>query len=152
MFLGFLPATTKARRELLATYATLPCALVIYEAPQRVRATAAALASVLGSERDLIVARELTKKFETLARMPLREAEDWFAADANRERGEFVLLVDAPAPSSATSSTTAIAPESDRLLRLLLTELPPTHAARIVAEHTGQSRDALYAHAAGLRK
>ena len=75
----------------------MPCALVIYEAPHRVRATVAALGAALGGERSLVVAREITKKFETIARMPLAEAPGWFAADANRERGEFVLLVDAPA-------------------------------------------------------
>ena len=63
----------------------------------------AALAEALAGERALVVAREITKKFETIARMPLAEASAWFAADANRERGEFVLLVDAPdAPAAAT--------------------------------------------------
>ena len=79
LFLGFLPANAKARRELLATAAALPCALLIYEAPHRVAATAAALADVLGGERELVVARELTKKFETITRMPLAEAVAWFA-------------------------------------------------------------------------
>ena len=97
LFLGFLPAAAKARRELLASVAREPCALVIYEAPHRVRATAAELGAALGGERSLVVAREITKKFETITQMTLAEAPDWFAADPNRERGEFVLLVDAPA-------------------------------------------------------
>ena len=80
-----------------------PCALVIYEAPHRVRATAAELGAALGGERSLVVAREITKKFETITQMTLAEAPDWFAADPNRERGEFVLLVDAPAEPAIVS-------------------------------------------------
>ena len=56
---------------------------------------------MLGGARELVVAREITKKFETIARMPLADAAAWFAADANRERGEFVLIVDAPPPAEA---------------------------------------------------
>ncbi len=152
LFLGFLPATAKARRELLDCFARSPCALVMYEAPHRVRATVAALAAALGGEREITVARELTKKFETLARMPLAAAEPWFAADANRERGEFVLIVDVSNAAEGPLDHAAIAPESDRLLRLLLAELPPTRAARIVAEYTGQPRDALYARACAMKK
>ena len=67
LFLGFLPSAAKARRELLASVARMPAALVIYEAPHRVRATAAELGAALGGERPLVVAREITKKFETIA-------------------------------------------------------------------------------------
>ena len=94
--------------------AALPCALVIYEAPHRVAATAAVLADVLGGERELVVARELTKKFETITRMPLADAAAWFAADANRERGEFVLLVDLPPPPEGRDGAAALAPDADR--------------------------------------
>ena len=141
LFLGFLPATAKARRELLAAVAALPCALVVYEAPHRVRRPVAALREVLGGERELTVARELTKKFETIARMPLAEAAAWLAADANRERGEFVLIVDVPPPPGGRAAPAALAPEAERWLRALLAELPPSRAARVVAAmHGGAAR------------
>jgi 16S rRNA (cytidine1402-2'-O)-methyltransferase len=143
-FVGFLPAQAKARRALLDTLAGLPMALVFYEAPHRVRATAAALAEALGADRGLVVAREITKAFETIARMTLGEADAWFAADANRERGELVLVVDAPREPAAR---TGMSPEAAAWLDALARELPPARAARIVAERTGAPRDLLYARA-----
>ncbi len=113
----------------------MPFALVFYEAPHRVRDTVAELVDALGGERTLVVAREITKKFETIARMPLAEAPAWFAAEANRSRGEFVLIVDAP-PVSASASE-AMTPDADRLLGALLEELPPARAARVAAAVTG---------------
>jgi len=143
-FVGFLPAQAKARRALLETLAPLPMALVVYEAPHRVRETVADLAAAFGPDRDLVVARELTKAFETVTRVSLGDAPDWFAGDANRERGEFVLVVDAPAETSRSEGITA---DAAAWLDALLRELPPSRAARIVAERTGASRDALYARA-----
>jgi 16S rRNA (cytidine1402-2'-O)-methyltransferase len=87
LFAGFLPQQGKARRERLQALAAIPAALVFYEAPHRVRACVDDLLAVLGPDRILVVARELTKTFETIARMPLADAPAWFAADANRERG-----------------------------------------------------------------
>lgn len=143
-FLGFLPTQAKARRALLDAFAALPLALVVYEAPHRVRATVAALADALGGARELVVAREVTKTFETIARTTLAEAVAWFAADANRERGELVLVVEAPgeAPKESVLSADAAA-----WLDALVRELPPSRAARIVAERTGASRGLLYARA-----
>jgi 16S rRNA (cytidine1402-2'-O)-methyltransferase len=149
VFVGFLPAQAKARRELLASLAGLPMALVFFEAPHRVRATVAALAEALDPGRDLVVARELTKAFETIARLPLRDAAAWIAADANRERGEFVLIVDAP---PARSPGTDIPADALSWLDALAQELPPSRAAKIVAERTGAPRDALYARALARTK
>ncbi|MET0682730.1 MAG: 16S rRNA (cytidine(1402)-2'-O)-methyltransferase [Casimicrobiaceae bacterium] len=149
LFLGFLPPAAKARRELLASVSREPCALVIYEAPHRVRATAAELGAALGGERSLVVAREITKKFETITQMTLAEAPDWFAADPNRERGEFVLLVDAPAEPAIVSLETPL--DLRRLLTALVGELPPARAARVAAAATGLPRDMLYAEALALK-
>jgi 16S rRNA (cytidine1402-2'-O)-methyltransferase len=150
VFLGFLPVAAKARRALLARVADLPCALLFYEAPHRVRATVVDLAAALGGGREVVVARELTKKFETIARLPLADAAAWLAADPNRERGEFVLAVDAP---TATAETAEAAPGVDvhRLLVALRTELPPARAARVAAAATGLPRDALYAQALAIK-
>ena len=150
LFLGFLPQAARARRALLESVAALPsCALVCYEAPHRVRATVADLLGICGGTRELVVARELTKKFESITRLPLAEAAAWFDADANRERGEFVLVVDQAPPTPAPAS----APRQDvrQLLRALVEELPPARAARVAAVATGLPRAELYALAVALK-
>ena len=149
-FLGFLPQKAKARRELLAAFADVPAAIVVYEAPHRVRATAADLAAALGADRTLVVARELTKTFETITRIALGGADGWFAADPNRERGEFVLIVDVrpPSPRAAEEGLTA---DAERWLVALLDELPPARAARVVAAATGIGREVIYARALALK-
>ncbi|MBK6336384.1 MAG: 16S rRNA (cytidine(1402)-2'-O)-methyltransferase [Betaproteobacteria bacterium] len=150
LFLGFLPQAARARRALLESVAALPsCALVCYEAPHRVRATVADLLGICGGTRELVVARELTKKFESITRLPLAEAAAWFDADANRERGEFVLVVDQAPPTPAP----ATAPGQDvrQLLRALVEELPPARAARVAAVATGLPRAELYALAVALK-
>ncbi len=149
VFLGFLPSSGKARRELLASVASLPFALVVYEAPHRVSATVGGLIEALGAARTLVVAREITKKFETITRLLLGDAPAWFTAEANRERGEFVLIIDAT--EGSPSAPEAITPDVDRLLRALSAELPPARAARVAAATTGIPRDALYARARALK-
>ncbi len=149
VFVGFLPAAAKARRELLAAIARLPAAIVVYEAPHRVRDTVAHLGEALGGERTLVVAREITKKFESITRTTLGEACEWFAADPNRERGEFVLLVDAPRAAEAAAGGSSI--DARRLLAALVAELPPARAARVAAAATGLPRAALYAQALALK-
>jgi 16S rRNA (cytidine1402-2'-O)-methyltransferase len=147
-FIGFLPSQVKARREWLATSSTWPLALVFYEAPHRIATTLAALAEALDPRRTLIVARELTKTFETIASMPLGAAAEWIGGDPNRARGELVLIVDAPLDDAAAS---AFAPQAERLLIALLEELPPARAARVVAGLAKLPRDAVYARALELQ-
>lgn len=149
VFVGFLPTQAKARRELLASVAPLPMAIVAFEAPHRVRETLADLAQALGGERALVIARELTKIHETIARTTLADAVAWLDADEHRTRGEIVLVVDA-APVRPDQAE-ALAPEAAAWLDELASVLPPAKAARIVAARTGASRDALYARAL-LRK
>jgi 16S rRNA (cytidine1402-2'-O)-methyltransferase len=146
-FLGFLPAQDKARRARVEPLAALPLALVLYEAPHRVRATVEWLHEVLG-ERDLVVARELTKAFETIALLPLRDAARWFSEDPNRERGEFVLVVD----SGEAAAPAEVTPEAERWLRALVAEMPPARAASVVAKLTGAPREACYARALALKE
>jgi len=120
---------------------------VFYEAPHRVAECVAALAAVLGGEREIVIARELTKLFEAIHRCRLDQAGDWLAADANRRRGEFVLIVSgaqAPAPETMPA-------EAERVLRLLLAELPLKQAAALAAAITGVRKNELYARALVLR-
>ena len=149
-FLGFLPRKAKARRERLSTFAQVPAAIVIYEAPLRVRATVAELAATFGGDRALVVGRELTKSFETISRMALGEAESWFSADPNRERGEFVLIVDVR-PTAPRDVEEVLSADVERWLVALLEELPPARAARVVAAMTGVAREVVYARALALK-
>ena len=138
LFYGFLPARKKQREEALRELSALPYALVFYEAPHRILEAVASLALVLGSQRTLVLARELTKMFETIHSCPLGEAHDWLLADANRQRGEFVLLVSA-APELADEG------EGERVLKLLLDEgLPVKQAAKLAHAITGMAKNALY--------
>ncbi len=138
LFVGFLPSKTSARRQQIEALRATPAALVFYEAPHRIVDTIADLAELLEAQRTLIVARELTKLFEQIAAMPLAEAPAWLAADANRQRGEFVLLVSAP------PVTQELPADALRILKLLLAELPLKQAAKLAAEITGQHKNALY--------
>jgi 16S rRNA (cytidine1402-2'-O)-methyltransferase len=149
VFAGFPPTQAKARRTWLDGFSRLPAAIVMYEAPHRVAATVGDLVASFGEGRTLVVAREITKAFETIARLPLRDAVQWLREDANRVRGEFVLIVDVPEEAPAT---TAVLDESaERWLAALLTELPPARAARVVAAVTGVARDVVYARAIALK-
>ncbi|MDQ5877502.1 MAG: rRNA (cytidine1402-2-O)-methyltransferase [Pseudomonadota bacterium] len=146
LFYGFLPTKTKQREEVLRELAPAPHALVFYEAPHRILETVAALASTLGSGRRIVIARELTKLFETIHACPLGEAMAWLEADANQQKGEFVLIVDAPAASGGDDA------EADRVLKLLLDEgLPVKQAAKLAHAITGASKNELYDRALAQR-
>ncbi|KND56511.1 rRNA small subunit methyltransferase I [Candidatus Paraburkholderia kirkii] len=145
-FIGFLPAKPKQRATQLRTLAHHPMALVFYEAPHRIVETTRALADALGGERQLLIARELTKLHESLHRCTLAEGPAWLEADANRQRGEFVLVVEgAPETPDADDA-------HDALLSTLLEELSVKSAARIAATLMGASRNALYERALALVK
>jgi 16S rRNA (cytidine1402-2'-O)-methyltransferase len=143
LFAGFLPAKTSARREALTALAGHPFALVFYEAPHRIVEAVAALAEVFGGERGIVIARELTKRFESLHRCRLGEAVAWLEADPDRRRGEFVLVVEAPPPVSADAASH---PDAARVLGLLLAEgLPVKQAAKLAAAISGAAKNELYA-------
>jgi len=145
VFHGFLPARAAERRKVLESLARLPYALVFYEAPHRVLETAADLVAVLGGERTVVVARELTKLFESVHACALGDLVAWLEADGDRRRGEFVLIVGAAqeqAPQSALG---------ENALRVLLEELKPAQAARLAARLSGVSRRELYDLAVRLR-
>lgn len=138
LFHGFLPPRSGARRAQLRSLAALPAALVFYEAPHRIEEALADMASVLDHARQVTLARELTKRFETIVTLPLAEASSWLAADSNNVRGEFVVIVHAPA------TDVAIDAEAMRVLGILQGALPPTLAARLASQITGRSKAELY--------
>jgi len=139
LFHGFLPPKSGARRAQLQTLAALPSALVFYEAPHRIEETLADMAAVLDSSRAVTLARELTKKFENIVTLPLRDAPAWLAADPNHVRGEFVVIVHPPAAAAAVVDSEAM-----RVLDVLLGALPPTLAAKLASQITGRSKAELY--------
>ncbi|MDR1935573.1 MAG: 16S rRNA (cytidine(1402)-2'-O)-methyltransferase [Candidatus Accumulibacter sp.] len=146
LFYGFLPAKARQREEALRGLAGLRHALVFYEAPHRVVETVGALLSAFEPDRTLVLARELTKLFETVHSCPLGEAPAWLEADANRQRGEFVLLVSGAPPPDDDD-------EGERVLKLLLADgLPVKQAARLAHAITGAAKNALYARALRLRE
>jgi 16S rRNA (cytidine1402-2'-O)-methyltransferase len=144
LFYGFLPFKGGQRRQALEALREQPAALVFYEAPHRVLETVADMATVFG-ERTLVIARELTKLFETIHSLPLPEALDWLKGDPNRQRGEFVLML-----SGATAGSDS--GEGERVLKLLLADgLPTKQAAKLAASITGASKNALYDLALSLK-
>lgn len=145
LFYGFLPAKGGQRRQALEELRRLPCALVFYEAPHRVLEAVEDMAAVLGAGRELVIARELTKLFESIHACPLGEGAAWMRADPNRMRGEFVLMVSG-APASAGDG------DGERILRLLLAEgLAVKQAAKLAAAISGEAKNALYERALALK-
>jgi 16S rRNA (cytidine1402-2'-O)-methyltransferase len=138
LFHGFLPPKTGPRRGILQSLAALPSALVFYEAPHRIEEALADMAAVLDARRQVTLARELTKKFETIVTVPLHEAPAWLAADANNVRGEFVVVVHPPRTEVAVDA------EAMRVLDILQGALPPTLAAKLGSQITGRSKAELY--------
>jgi 16S rRNA (cytidine1402-2'-O)-methyltransferase len=145
LFAGFLPPKSTARRKALAAFGTPPCTLVLYEAPHRVVECVEDIAEELGAERTIVIARELTKLFEQIHRCPAGEASAWLQADPNRRRGEFVLIV--PAPESAKEAGKT---DWERVLAVLLDELPLAHAVKLACRLTGVKRKAAYERALQL--
>jgi 16S rRNA (cytidine1402-2'-O)-methyltransferase len=145
-FVGFLPTRAAARVAALSALRDERDAMVFYEAPHRIVECVADLAQVFGDAREILIAREMTKLHEQIVRMPLGEAAAWFAADSNRLRGEFVLVL-AGAPAGEGLDAEAV-----RVLDLLLAELPVKSAAQLAAGITGAPRKALYALALERRR
>ncbi|QJR13833.1 16S rRNA (cytidine(1402)-2'-O)-methyltransferase [Usitatibacter palustris] len=138
VFAGFLPVKGTERREKLASLAQSPWAIVLFEAPHRVAKTLADLRTALG-DRDVVVARELTKRFETITRVALADAAKWIAEDSDRERGEFVLVIEGRVPEVAAG------PDPETVLKLLLAEkMPVKSAAAVGAKLTGAKKGDLY--------
>ncbi len=147
-FAGFLPPKAKQRAAALEPLKAHPYALVFYEAPHRITETVGALAQAFGPRRRLLIGRELTKLHEDVYVGTLAEGPAWLAADANRQRGEFVLVVEGAPAETGEDDPHA----HDALLQLLLAEVPVKSAAKLAASLTGASRNALYARALELKE
>jgi 16S rRNA (cytidine1402-2'-O)-methyltransferase len=144
LFAGYLPAKGAERKRRLAEIAAGPWAIALFESPHRIEATLADLHAALG-ERDVVVCRELTKRFETITRVPLAGALEWVKADENRSRGEFVLVVEGR-PVQATSGVDPV-----KVLGTLLAELSVKQAASLASRITGANRSELYRTALAMK-
>lgn len=141
IFEGFLPAKATGRRQRLEALREEPRTLLFYEAPHRLLESVEDMLAVFGPERPALLARELTKTFETLRGLPLAELREFIAADSNQQRGECVLLVGG---WQAPEGEEAVSAESLRVLDLLLAEMPVKRAAALAAEITGVRKNLLY--------
>ena len=144
LFAGFLPVKNAERATAVQQLASEPRCVVLLEAPHRIEDLADALA-VLG-ERPVTLARELTKQFEEISTHPARDLAGWLAGAPQRVKGEFVVLLH-PLPSQQDDGA-----DAQRVLRLLLGELPTKTAVKLAADITGAPRNALYSQALQIRQ
>jgi 16S rRNA (cytidine1402-2'-O)-methyltransferase len=145
-FVGFLPAKTKQRDTFLFGLKGVAATMVFYEAPHRIAETVEALAAAFEPTRQIVFARELTKLFEEMHRCPLSQALAWVNADAHRQKGEFVVLLEG-APAAGDQDQI----EAERILAILLQECSVKQASALAAQITGQKKNALYERALQLK-
>ena len=138
-FEGFPPPKSAARRRWLDTLRDEPRTLIFYEVPHRIAASLADMREALGPGREAVIARELTKRFETIRGGTLDELCQWLEGDSGQQRGEFVVMVHgAVAPRPASDA------HAEHVLRALLAHLSVSRAAEVAAQLTGRSRRELY--------
>ena len=138
---GILPAKTKARKDKLENVAEEDRTLIFYESTHRILDTLADMQDVLGGDRYVVLAREITKTWETIAGDKLRDLRQWLSEDPNRTKGEMVLIVEGKPKSEDTEE---FSPQAIKALTLIAKELPLKKAAAIVAELYGYKKNALY--------
>ena len=147
VFEGFLPAKSSARQQRLAKVKDDSRTLIFYEAPHRIIEMLKDCQQVFGGQRKVVLARELTKTFETIHGDVLDELIPWVEADENQRKGEFVVLVQ----GAESRDSTEINAEAERILLILLEELPVKQAAALAANITGLKKNALYQYALQLK-
>lgn len=147
LFYGFLPAKTGLRKRELAALQTQPCTLIFYEAPHRILECVTDMIDIFGTQREMTIARELTKLFETIHSGTLEEVLAWLQADANQQRGEFVLLLS----GAEIPDKSGISDQARHALGCLLAELPLKQAVKLTAEITGENKNSLYQLALDLK-
>lgn len=139
IFEGFLPVKLVAKQQALQRLLTQTSTCIFYESPRRVVDTVKLIVAELGPDRDMVLAKELTKTFETFYSGTAQECVTWLEADANHQRGEFVLMI-----AGQKQDQTDVSAEALQLLKLLISELPLKKAAAITAEQFGLKKNQLY--------
>tara|TARA_R110001592_G_scaffold28990_2_gene105527 strand:- start:24 stop:866 length:843 start_codon:yes stop_codon:yes gene_type:complete len=138
MFEGFLPAKQHARLGVLMALQRERRTMIFYEAPHRVRDSIADISAAMGAERVVVLAREITKLFETVKRLPASELHEWVRADSNQQRGECVLLIE------GFKGDEGIPTEAIEVLNILRADLPLKQAAALCAKISGLKKNQLY--------
>jgi 16S rRNA (cytidine1402-2'-O)-methyltransferase len=146
-FMGFLPAKSSHRCQVLEGMMDLSHTHVFYESPHRILDSVADMLKVFGADRHLVIARELTKTFETVNSGRIDDMQAWLLADSNQQRGEFVLMV----AGASEPEAEAMGADTDKLLQALLEELPIKKAAALAAKLTPHKKKALYDRALQLQ-
>ena len=146
-FLGFVPRKSSARRELFATRSQMTSTWVFYESSHRIVESLRDLAAILGDFRRVVLARELTKLHETIISAPLSELIDRVISDENQQKGEFVVIVEGAAQLEESEDFV----EVDRILRILMADLPLKQASSLVAEITGVKKNIVYQRGLALK-
>ncbi len=139
VFEGFLPAKQGAKTKRLDAFLYESRTVIFYESPHRILDTLEVMSEVYGAERYLVVARELTKTFETIKGGSIGRVREWAESDANQQKGEFVLLLEGAVDAPEVSTT-----EQDKMLTLLMVEMPIKKACKIVSELVGGNKKELY--------
>ncbi|QBY04807.1 16S rRNA (cytidine(1402)-2'-O)-methyltransferase [Thalassotalea sp. HSM 43] len=145
-FEGFLPSKSTARQSVLAKLAEESRTMVFYDAPRRAIDTVADIVSQLGGARQIVIARELTKTFETVHADSAENMLAWLQQDANQLKGEMVLIIE-----GKPRDPDAIPPEAIATLKLLVAEMKPKKACAIAAEIHGVKKNALYQFALDMK-
>ncbi|OOF54785.1 16S rRNA (cytidine(1402)-2'-O)-methyltransferase [Rodentibacter genomosp. 2] len=140
-FEGFLPAKTKARKDKLENLSEEDRTLIFYESTHRILDTLADMQDVLGEDRYVVLAREITKTWETIVGDTIKNLRQWLVEDSNRTKGEMVLIVEGK-PKQENEGE--LSPQAVKALSLIVQELPLKKAAAIVAELYGYKKNALY--------
>ncbi len=140
IFEGFLPAKSLARRQQVEVIADETRTVIFYESTHRIVASLKDMMTVLGADRYVVIARELTKTFETIHGAPLGDLIEWIEQDHNQQKGEFVVLVS----GAPEKEDTGFSSETLRTLDILLQELPMKQASALTAKLTGEKKNALY--------
>ena len=141
MFEGFLPRTSSARKKFFRNKLDCPCTWVVYESSHRILATIKDITEILPGERTIVIARELTKLYETIVNTTVFEALELFERDENMQRGEFVILIAGAEPAQNKND---ISPEQEKLLTVLLKECSIKSAVAMAVEITGARKKTLY--------
>lgn len=148
VFEGFPPAKSAARRAVFETLHAETRTLIFYESPHRILESLKDMSEVFGGAREVVLAREITKQFETIHSGNLAELLEWVGRDANQQLGEFVILIHG-VPRVERES---VDEEAERVLQILLEELPVSQAAVLAARITGLKKNKLYEYALTLKK
>jgi 16S rRNA (cytidine1402-2'-O)-methyltransferase len=151
LFHGFLPTKTGDRKRALAALYPLGYPIVLYESPHRIVESMTDIAAVFGASREVVICREITKKFETIKRVLLADAVAWLESDSNQQRGEFVLVLTKPNQDAAIEAKTAETATLERTLRILLAELPVKQAVAMAVQLTSEKKNTVYELALKIR-